>query len=465
MVFRAEQMENENFHEAGLLKLNCDKALLMLSWMPALSYENLIEFTGKWYLTFYKGTLDKLGIRVEAEQMKEYKSAAEPFTRESLSAPAREDIEALLDGIFGRMISGMSIGTGIPGPSIEALMARSPVSAAEALSEGLVTRLGYPEDVLADLFDGWDSDENILDFNEYVLEAVEEKGRSRIAVLTVEGMIMMGNSGRDMMLGKIAGDETILAELDAIEENDRVRALVMRVDSPGGSLYASDRIWHRLGQLSENMPVVVSMGSVAASGGYYISMNADAIVADRNTITGSIGVISMKFSLAGLNEKLGITHETIDRGGTDMFTTDRGLTPDERERFRDFNERAYNLFVTNAAAGRGKTVEELESLARGRTWTGSDAAAAGLVDTLGGVCLAIDIARDLAGFEPGEPAGIVEYPRPKQLGEFLEDLDIPFLGAAVSDPFTVLEARYANRLNGTPMALWPYRIGFEGRGL
>ena len=416
-------------------------------------------------IAFYKGGLDKLGIRVEAEQMKEYKSAAEPFTRESLSDPAREDIEALLDGLFDRMKTGMSNGTGVPAATLEAMMARSPITPQEALSEGLVTHIGYPEDILAELFGGWASGENILDFNEYTQKTMKERGKNRIAVLSVNGMIMMGSSGRDMMMGRVAGDETILAELDAIEEDERVRALVLRVDSPGGSLYASDRIWHRLGQISDSMPVVVSMGSVAASGGYYISMNADVIVADKTTITGSIGVVSMKFNLAGLYEKLGISHETIDRGGTDMFTSGRGLTPDERERFREFNERAYDIFVTKAAAGRGRTVDELEPLARGRTWTGSDAHAVGLVDTLGGIRLALDIARDLSGIEPGVPAAVVEYPRPKEFGEFIEDLDLPFLEGASSGPLSVIENRILDRFTRAPLTLWPYRVGFEGGGL
>ena len=244
-------------------------------------------------------------------------------------------------------------------------------------------------------------------------------GGPKVAVLYCEGQITSGSSSPSGGMGSQSmGSSTITAALRRIRKDESIKALVIRVDSPGGSGLASDVIWREVELVQERIPVVVSMSDYAASGGYYIAMGADAIVAQPSTLTGSIGVFAGKYNLAGLYDKIGLQTESIDRGEfADVFAADRALGEDGRRKLGEFVDEFYGTFITKAAEGRRSTPAEIHAVAQGRVWTGGQALEVGLVDELGSFRTALDIAKEKAGID-GE-VSLALYPRQPT---FLEQL-------------------------------------------
>jgi protease-4 len=263
-------------------------------------------------------------------------------------------------------------------------------------------------------------------------------GRPKIALVYAVGDIVSGESQSSPFGGGLAGSETIVRGLRQAREDPSVRAIVLRVDSPGGSGTASDAIWREVALARRAKPVVASMGDYAASGGYYIAMGADEIAAQPGTITGSIGVFSGKFSLRGLYGKLGVSQETVRRGRhATLFSSWEPWSPEEREKVRGLNEAFYETFVAKAAEGRKRTPEQIDAVAQGRVWTGREALAAGLVDRLGGLDAALRAARERARIPKGQEVQIVVLPQRKGVIETLlerqeEDVLARALGPAAS---------------------------------
>jgi protease-4 len=263
-------------------------------------------------------------------------------------------------------------------------------------------------------------------------------GRPKIALVYAVGDIIPGESQSSPFGGDLAGSDTIARGLRQASEDSSVRAIVLRVDSPGGSGTASDAIWREVNLARRKKPVVASMGDYAASGGYYVAMGADEIAAEPGTITGSIGVFSGKFSLRGLYGKLGISQETVRRGrNATLFSSWEPWTPEERAKVRDLNQAFYDTFVAKAAEGRKKTPEEIEAVAQGRVWTGREALAAGLVDRLGGLDAAVRAAGNRARIPKGEEIQLLVLPQAKGFFETLlerqeEDVMTRALGPAAS---------------------------------
>src|SRR5262245_26191418 len=265
---------------------------------------------------------------------------------------------------------------------VRAILDEGPYDAAGALRAGLVDELVYEDELEGRL----NARERVTP-GRYVRAArgFGFDGRPRVAVIYAVGEIMSGVSDASPFGGDLAGSTTLARAIRQARNDSSIRAIVLRVDSPGGSGTASEVIWRELSLARKAKPVVISMGDVAASGGYYISMPADAIVAQPATITGSIGVFSGKFSLRGLSDKLGLRQEAVERGrNASMFSEYRPWTEYERGRMRDLMLSFYEEFVTKAAKGRGRTYEEIDRVAQGRVWTGADALKVGLVDRLGG---------------------------------------------------------------------------------
>jgi protease-4 len=246
-------------------------------------------------------------------------------------------------------------------------------------------------------------------------------GRPKVAVVYVLGEIVSGESQSGGLGGQtIAGSDTIARAVREAREDSDVKAIVVRVDSPGGSGTASDVIWRELRQARKEKPVVASMSDVAASGGYYVSMGADAIVAEPTTITGSIGVFAGKFSMHGLFDKLGITEETVTRGRhSDLFTVFRPWNDEERAKVRTLITAFYTVFVNNVAESRGRGADEIDRVAQGRVWTGREALAHGLVDRLGGLEDAVEVAKEKAKIAKSQDVELVAMPEPKGLLETL----------------------------------------------
>ena len=357
--------------------------------------------------TFLRGALDKLGIEPQLEQRYEYKNAADRVQRTDFTPAHRESLEQLAESVFAEGVEAVAAGRGLTFSQVRALVDSGPRTAAEAQAAGLVDQLGYRDQVYAAVRSQVAEDAELLFADRWEPRrgpSLPKRRNGHVALVEVKGGIASGRTRRGPM-GRQVGSDSVSAELRAAAVDDRIKALVLRVDSPGGSAVASDTIWREVVRVKEaGKPVVVSMGDAAASGGYYIACPADVIVALPTTLTGSIGVFGGKFVVRELLERLGLTTGIVERGERSlMFSARRGFAADERERLAATIDAIYDDFVAKVAAGRGRSVAEIDAIARGRVWSGRDARPIGLVDELGGLRDAVRIARHRGGLAVDAP--------------------------------------------------------------
>jgi protease-4 len=411
---------------------------------------------------FMRGALDKLGIEPEMVQVGRYKGAAEAFTRETMSDPLRESLEAILDDRYDDLIRGISEGRSLPEEDIRAILDAGPYTAREAVKAGLVDTLMYYQSVEQMMAER----AGVEELKKVPLKGYLKNGGTgapggapRMALVYAVGQIVLGKSRTSPFGGRTLGSETLVKALRDARKNERIKAVVLRVDSPGGSGIASDAIWREVRRCSEEKPVIVSMSDVAASGGYFIAAGADAIVAEPGTITGSIGVVGGKFNMSGLYGKLGLNKEELARGERAlMFSENRGFTDDERARFQDMMRSFYwDEFVPKVVEGRGMTAEEVDAVGQGRIWTGRQALDRGLVDELGGLRRAVELAKERADIPADQKVRLIQYPREKKFLEaVLEKLDL----ASVLPPPARVYHQWPWQ-NGEVLALLPYDIEVE----
>jgi len=362
-------------------------------------------------VTFFRQTLDKLGIQAQFEGVGKYKNAPNQFTEDHFTGPHREQMEALLDSLYGQYVSAIAESRKKSKEEVRALLDRGPFDGASALSAGLVDELLFEDELEGRL----KSHEKVTP-GRYVRSArgFGFDGRTKVALVYAIGEIVSGESQTGPFGGEVAGSATLARAIREARNDSDVKAIVLRVDSPGGSGTASEVIWRELSLARRSKPVIVSMSDTAASGGYYISIPADAIVAEPASITGSIGVFSGKMSLRGLYDKIGLTKEIVDRGrNASIFSDYRPWTPEEREQIRALMVSFYEDFVNKAAKGRGKSYEEIHRVAQGRVWTGEDALKVGLVDRLGGLETALAVVREKAKLGKDEELNLVVLPERK----------------------------------------------------
>jgi protease IV len=365
--------------------------------------------------TFVRGTLDRLGIEPQFEQRYEYKNAADVLMRKEFTAAHREALERLAESVFGDAVETIADARGLSHDQVRELVNTGPRTASEAQAAGLVDRLGY-RDQAYDAMRARTGGKSELLFADrwrpHRKLAPPPHRRGHVALVDVRGAIATGRTRRGPM-GRQAGSDTLSAQLRAARENDRARAVVMRVESPGGSAVASEVIWREVWRLREaDKPVIVSMGDVAASGGYYIACPAEVIVALPATLTGSIGVLGGKLVVDSLLERLGVSTGTVQQGAHAlMYSARRSFSEDERARFAATVDAIYHDFVGKVAEGRQRPVADIEAVARGRVWTGRDALESGLVDELGGLRDAVRIARQRANLPEDAPVlGAIRIP-------------------------------------------------------
>jgi protease-4 len=368
---------------------------------------------------FLHDALTKLGIGFESAKRHEYKSAADNLTERGFTGPAREAAERLATSIAEQITSAIAERRGKSPEQARELLDRGPFLAEDALAEGLVDALGYRDEVYAEVRKEAGADAILQYVGRYQrAHALTQRAKKLpnprerfVAVIHASGPIRQGRSARSPLGGSSIGSDSVSAALRSATSDERVRAVLLRVNSPGGSAVASDTIWREVVRTrAAGKPVVVSMGDVAASGGYYIAMAADAIVAQPGTLTGSIGVIMGKPVFEEAFERAGITTDSVSVGrGANMFALARPFSEDDWERINAWLDAIYRDFTEKAASGRRMTAEQMDQVARGRVWTGADAAQNGLVDELGGMTVAAEIARRRAGLPADAPLRI--YPR------------------------------------------------------
>jgi protease-4 len=374
---------------------------------------------------FFRGTLEKLRIEPSFLTTGRYKSAAETYTERAHSPAAREALESVIDSFYRQIVSGIATARGVLPESVRTAIDAAPFSAARALDLRLVDRVEYPDEFRARLDDEHDGPAWVdLDAHAAGRGA---RADDEIAVVFALGTIVRGSGGLDPWGGeRFIGSESFGQLLADLEEDDGVRAVVLRIDSGGGSALASDLIHRRVELLSAAKPVVVSMSDLAASGGYYMAAKASRIYAEPATLTGSIGVVGGKFATRRFEEELlGATRDPISRGAhSGIYSPRAPFTDEERHLLGARMDEIYRRFVGVVAAGRELPTVAVERVAEGRIWTGQEARAHGLVDELGGLDAALAAARELAGMAPRE--GVVRFrPRARGFWEWLSENQTP----------------------------------------
>jgi protease-4 len=363
-------------------------------------------------LMFVKGTLDKLGVSMEFEHVGKYKDAPDMFTRTSPTPETLEVENQILDQFFGDIIAVIAEGRKKQPDAVRALIDDGPFVGKSALDGGLVDELLFEDEMYGKLKDAakLESIKRVGERDYAKVEVAGVEGKTKIAFLVGQGEITRGGSGDTV--GNDGITATGLVKLMRQVENDAsIKGVILRIDSPGGDGIASDDILHAAKQLSAKKPLIVSMSDLAASGGYFIAMTGDTVVAYPNTLTGSIGVFFGKLNVKGLLEKIGLQTYLLNRGRfADIDSTTAPLTDEQRAKLRREIETFYKGFVERVAAGRKKPYDNVEPLAQGRVWLGSQAKQNGLVDELGGLDRAIELVRDRAKISASEKITLVTYP-------------------------------------------------------
>ncbi len=357
--------------------------------------------------TFVAEALAKVGVEPEVAQRYEYKNAADSLLRGGFTGAYREAASRLAASAAEQIVDGVAERRGMPPDRVRELVDTAPLSAEEAAQAGLVDRLGYRDEVYADVRRGAGATARLLFLARYgksrptVLRRLRERRYPVVAVVEGSGAIHQGHSRRGPLRGPSIGSDSMSAALRTAVAS-RPAAIVLRVNSPGGSYVASDVIWREVTRArAAGLPLIASMGDVAASGGYFIAMGADAIVAEPGTLTGSIGVFGGKPVTVDLLQRLGIGHDAVEEGRhARMFSTRRGFTAEERDLLDMWLDRVYADFTAKVGQGRGMSAADVHEVARGRVWTGADAQRRGLVDELGGMRRAVDLAAERAGLDP-----------------------------------------------------------------
>ena len=382
---------------------------------------------------FYKELLDKLGVEMQVFRVGTYKSAVEPFVATEMSDANRQQIETYLKSVWGTVTNEVAASRGLTVEQLNACADRMLMfyPAQESVTAGLADTLIYKNDV-RDYLEarvGLDEDDDLsllslADMAGVAKNQPKDKSGNVVAVYYASGEIdSTQGEGSEYI-----DSEEMAADLRRLKEDEDVRAVVLRVNSPGGSAYGSEQIWYAVSELKKEKPVIVSMGDYAASGGYYLSCCADTIVAEPTTLTGSIGIFGLYPNVQGLTEKIGLDFDVVKTNRfADFGTPGRPLNADESSLMQMMVNEGYDLFLERCAQGRGMTKEEVDKVGQGRVWTGADALELGLVDELGGLDRALEIAVEKAGVEHYT---LMSYPAPRPFLESLKRISpTRFMGA------------------------------------
>ena len=485
--FREAEKETIGYLESGgnaeyLLAAAMERVVLM----PTGS----LNLTGlRAEVLFYKGLLDKLDIEADMLAMGKYKSGVEPYMRDGMSDAFRESMTALLDDLYAQLLAHIAESRdSITAEGVSDLVNRGPFTAEEAQQEKLVDTLQYYDELL-DALKTASPDEDVQvvkpdyerkrkvpDMNSFaglmqLLSMLNPPQRARtstaenqIALIYANGPILPDIDSFFASMPVIT-PETLKEAFVKARTDDSVRAVVLRIDSPGGSALASDLIWREVMLTQRKKPVVVSMGDVAASGGYYIAMAAGTIVAHPSTLTGSIGVFGGKLNMKGFYNKIGLTKEIIAHGqNATLYSDYGGFTPTERERVEKMMKTVYKDFVNKAATGRDKSFDDIDEIAQGRVWTGKQAKALGLVDELGGLDTALSIAKEQAGFAADDKVNLIVLPRQKPFLEELMERMVEDMEGSIQLPFQLTASHPVLSILGAQwqhVVMWLSLFGFE----
>jgi protease-4 len=364
-------------------------------------------------LMYFKKTLDKLGVSVQVEHAGKYKDFGDMFTRSDMSPETREVMTPLVDDLYGDLVARIAAGRKKSPDQVRAVIDQGPFTAPQALKAGLVDSLQFEDQMWGDIKDRIKSEPNKVSLDKYrkvTPESLGLTGKNRIALVVGAGDIVRGSSSDD-------GSEDALTSygftrlLRQVRNDSGIKGVIVRIDSGGGEVTASDEIWREMNLLSKKKPMIISMSDAAASGGYYMAMTGDPIVAYPSTLTGSIGVVFGKPNLRGLYDKVGVTKDAIQRGrNADIDSDYTPLTPEQQQLLRVGIDESYRDFVSKVAAARHRPFDQIEPVAQGRVWLGIQAKPRGLVDETGGFDRAVEMLKAKAKIPANERVNISVYP-------------------------------------------------------
>ena len=391
-----------------LLATACDSVYLVpggILLLPGISAE----------VTFYKGLLNKAGIEADFVSIGKYKNAPDVYMRQTMSDAQKEVIDDILDSRFHEIISTIAINRGLTEEKVIQLVNNiSGFSPEDAQKNNLIDGIKYREE-LNNIMNGNEDDLHKIDASDYSRISPSSVGMEKgpkVAVIYCSGLITDGEDGGDFLTGNLMGAQRVIRNIEDAVESNSIKAIILRVNSGGGSGIASDKIWHSIIKAKEEKPVIASISDVGASGGYYISMAADTILAQRGSLIGSIGVFAGKFSLDNLYNKLDLNAVILKRGeNAGIFSIHSKFSQSERKIIRAMVEDFYISFVQKVAESRNMTFDAIDQISRGRVWQGENGFTNGLIDYLGGLDDAIEIAKKMSGIDPDRDVRLVCYPK------------------------------------------------------
>lgn len=412
-AFREAGKPVVSYLEAGMTR---DYALASAADRVVLAPEaNLMVLGLSAELSFMKDTLGKLGMEADFVHVGAYKSAPERMTRTSASEANRQMIESIVGDQFDALVGMLADGRGADRDEVERWIDQGMFDGPGAVAAGLADTLMYYDQMLDREF----PDDEVTFLDDYLQESSgESHGGKKVALVFITGVIMPGESRYDNLQGKIAGSETVIDDLQKAADDESIDAVILRVDSPGGSALASDLIWHEIAGLKTLKPVIVSMSGLAASGGYYVACLGDSIFADPGTLTGSIGVFAGKMNRQQMYRKIGVNREFITRGENALLFSDEGIfTEAQRTLFQAQLDAFYARFLAKVGDGRNMPVEKVHEVAQGRVWTGRQGVERGLVDDLGGLRRSLDATKRRLGVDIADKVTVVTYGEPLSWAE------------------------------------------------
>jgi protease-4 len=417
---------------------------------------------------FLGGLWEKLGVQIDVERIGEYKSAAEIFAAKEMSEPHREMANALLDSMSEQFVAGVARSRGIPEEQVRSAIDTAPMTPEGMKAAGLVTGIAYPDEILKQR-----GDPPVVEAEDYARVDPSSLGfapKASFAVIYGAGPVQLGEA-RLTREGPTLSSEPVAKALRDAADDPEIRAILFRIDSPGGSPLASDLVWHAVQDARRKKPVVASVSDMAASGGYYVIAGTDGLVAPPGALVGSIGVFVLRPVLGGLFEKLGVGYTALQRGAhADLLLSGEQMSEGTRDRLREEVRSTYDLFVKRVSDGRGLAPERVDAVGRGRVWTGAQGAEIGLVDSLGGLRVATNLAKEKAGLAKDDDVLLVPYPPPRPFLEQLRDAvsegGVRAVGAALRasalpalpEPVTRLASWLASVPTGAPVLLPPIAV-------
>jgi protease-4 len=411
-------------------------------------------------VTFYKGLLKKLGVEADFEHVGEYKNAPDMYTRQTMSEYQREVIDDILDSRYNELVHTIAENRGFSPEKVRFFIEEvSGFSPEEAFEQGLVDGVKYIDEV-KELLKGDSKRISQISATEYSLidpSSVDLEGEERIAVIFCTGAMTGGEDGTDPVFGRTMGANRVIRDIKRAAESSSIKAIILRINSPGGSSLAADQIWHAVAEAQKEKPVIASISDIGASGGYYIALGADTILAQNLSLIGSIGVYAGKFSLKNLYEKIELNNVYIKRGkNAGIFSLNSKFTDSERIVIQRMIKDFYFKFVTKVADNRNRSYDEIDQVARGRVWNGLKGIDIDLIDMIGGLDEAIDVAKDLAGIEDETTIRLIYFPKSRSFFSQLFSRIYVF-SKFVINPIDQLE-EYLQEIQMRPLLLMPFTL-------